>query len=64
MEFIAGQKIWTTLVSEDSRWEVSGKIRRLLEDVGVGVRVETEEFQIPYFFSPIHTWYKTSVKRK
>lgn len=43
VKFLAGEKKWLVYVGSEaeSRWEVSPKIRRVLEDVGVGVRVET-----------------------
>lgn len=38
VNFLAGEKKWLVVVGAEARWEVSGKIRRVMEDVGVGVR--------------------------
>lgn len=35
----AGEKKWLVVVEREARWEVSPKIKRVLEDVGVGVRL-------------------------
>lgn len=40
VNFLAGEKKWLVVVGAEARWEVSGKIRRVMEDVGVGVRVQ------------------------
>lgn len=43
VNFLAGEKKWLVVVGRQARWEVSPKIKRVLEDVGVGVRLEVEE---------------------
>lgn len=44
VNFLASEKRWLVIVGGEARWEVSPKIRRVLEDVGVGVRLEIEEY--------------------
>lgn len=39
VRFIAREKKWLVVVGREARWEVSPKIRRVLQDVGVGVRL-------------------------
>lgn len=43
VNYLAGEKKWLVVVGREARWEVSPKIKRVLEDVGVGVRLEIEE---------------------
>lgn len=45
VNFSAGEK-WMVVIGEEARWEVSGKIRRVLEDAGVEVRVEIMQFPL------------------
>lgn len=44
VNFLAGEKKWLIVVGREARLEVSPKIKQVLEDVGVGVRLEIEEF--------------------
>ena len=43
VNFLASEKKWLVVVGPEARWEVSPRIKRVLEDVGVGVRLEIEE---------------------
>lgn len=40
VKFLACEKKWLVVVGTEARWEVSGKLRRVMEDVGVGVTVQ------------------------